>query len=71
MMPVMDGRTTFAALRELGLEPPVPVVFITARTQAHEIAQFRALGAVGVIAKPFDPMTLAREVRALLSASAG
>lgn len=65
MMPDMDGRTTFGALRALGLEPPVPVAFVTARTQAHEIAQFRALGAVGVIAKPFDPMTLAREVRAL------
>lgn len=65
MMPEMDGRTTLAALRALGLEPPVPVAFVTARTQAHEIQQFRELGAVGVIAKPFDPMTLARDVRAL------
>lgn len=71
MMPVMDGRTTFAALRALGMEPPVPVAFVTARTQAHEIEQFRALGAVGVIAKPFDPMTLAQEVRALHTAASG
>lgn len=69
MMPWMDGRTTFAALQELGLEPPVPVVFVTARTQTHEIAQFKALGAIGVIAKPFDPMTLARDVRAMHAAS--
>lgn len=69
MMPRMDGRTTFAALQELGLEPPVPIVFVTARTQAHEIAQFKALGAIGVIAKPFDPMTLARDVRAMHATS--
>lgn len=71
MMPVMDGRTTFSALRALGLEPQVPVAFVTARTQAHEIEQFRALGAIGVIAKPFDPMTLAQEVRALHAAVSG
>lgn len=64
MMPVMDGRTTFQALRALGLDPPVPVAFVTARTQAHEISLFKGLGAVGVIAKPFDPMTLARDVKA-------
>ncbi|MBA4789333.1 MAG: response regulator [Pseudomonadota bacterium] len=71
MMPQMDGRTTFAALQELGLDRPVPVVFVTARTQAHEIALFKGLGAIGVIAKPFDPMTLAREVRALHAAAMG
>ncbi|TCT03934.1 response regulator [Aquabacter spiritensis] len=65
MMPVMDGRTTFAELRALGLDPPIPVAFVTARTQAHEIALFKGLGAIGVIAKPFDPMTLARDVKAL------
>ncbi|MEW6257829.1 MAG: response regulator [Pseudomonadota bacterium] len=70
MMPQMDGRTTFSALQDLALVPPVPVIFVTARTQAHEIAQFKELGAIGVIAKPFDPMTLAREVRALHAAAA-
>ncbi len=65
MMPVMDGRTTFTELRALGLEPPIPVAFVTARTQAHEISLFKSLGAVGVIAKPFDPMSLARDVKAL------
>ncbi|WP_127092039.1 response regulator [Aquabacter cavernae] len=69
MMPQMDGRTTFAALQGLNLTPPVPVVFVTARTQAHEIALFKDLGAIGVIAKPFDPMTLARDIRALHTAA--
>jgi hypothetical protein len=33
--------------------------------QSAEIEQYIALGAIGVIAKPFDPMTLADEARAL------
>ena len=62
MMPGMDGPTTLAALREL---PPVahtPVLFMTAKVQQHEVAQYQALGALGVIPKPFDPMTLASMV---------
>jgi DNA-binding response OmpR family regulator len=44
-----------------------PVVFITARAQAHELARFISLGAIGVITKPFDPMTLSIELRAVLA----
>ena len=66
MMPGMDGPTTFARLREQPATTGIPVVFITARTQTHEVERFHALGARGVLAKPFDPMTLADQVRALL-----
>jgi CheY-like chemotaxis protein len=63
MMPGMDGPTTLTRLREQADTRETPVIFITARTQAKEVEGFRALGAVGVIAKPFDPMQLAAEVR--------
>jgi CheY-like chemotaxis protein len=63
MMPGMDGPTTLSRLREQADTRETPVIFITARTQAKEVEGFRALGAVGVIAKPFDPMQLAAEVR--------
>lgn len=66
MMPGMDGPTTFAHLREDPATSGIPVVFITARTQGPEIERFEALGARGVIAKPFDPMTLATLVRGYL-----
>ena len=66
MMPGMDGPTTFARLREQPETANIPVVFITARTQAHEVEGFHELGAHGVLAKPFDPMKLARQVRGLL-----
>jgi CheY-like chemotaxis protein len=63
MMPCMDGPTTLAHLRENPRTAAIPVVFITARAQSREIEQFKSLGAAGVIAKPFDPMTLAALVR--------
>lgn len=63
MMPVMDGPTTFSRLRANPRTAAIPVVFMTARAQSRELDLFRSLGAVGVIAKPFDPMTLAASVR--------
>jgi two-component system OmpR family response regulator len=63
MMPGMDGPETLAALRRLPGGGDVPVVFMTARVQAGEIAGYREMGAVDVIAKPFDPMTLSETVR--------
>lgn len=67
MMPHMDGPSTLARLRENPATADIPVVFITARTQTTEVEQFLALGACGVLAKPFDPMTLGDAVRAYLT----
>lgn len=66
MMPLMDGPTAFRNLREQPEGRHIPVVFITARTQPREVDELMKLGASGVIAKPFDPMTLANEVREYL-----
>ena len=63
MMPVMDGPATLMRLRENALTANIPVIFMTARAQARELDRFRSLGALGVIPKPFDPMTLAASVR--------
>jgi two-component system, OmpR family, response regulator len=65
MMPGMDGPGTLRALRERSLLDGVPVVFMTAKVQPREVAHYTALGALGVIAKPFDPMKLADQVREL------
>jgi CheY-like chemotaxis protein len=65
MMPGMDGPGTLAALRNDALTAEVPVVFLTAKVQPQEVDQLRGLGAVDVIAKPFDPMTLAEQVHAI------
>jgi CheY-like chemotaxis protein len=67
MMPGMDGPTVFAALAAREDTAAIPVVFITARTQVREVTGLQDLGARGVLAKPFDPMTLADQVRSLIA----
>jgi len=63
MMPGMDGPDTLKALRALPGMATVPVVFLTAKALPSEIARYKKLGALDVIAKPFDPMALADHVR--------
>jgi len=65
MMPGMDGPTTLEALRKRTTCREVPVIFMTAKVQAQELAFYRELGAEEVIAKPFDPMVLAERVRTI------
>jgi PleD family two-component response regulator len=62
MMPGMNGLMTLQALRELPSMANTPVMFITAKIQPQEVALYRDLGALDVIAKPFDPMTLAATI---------
>ena len=65
MMPGMDGVETFQKLRSNPELSDTPIVFMTANTQPHEITEYMALGAVGIITKPFDPMSLPDEIRAI------
>jgi diguanylate cyclase (GGDEF)-like protein len=65
MMPTMDGP---AILKRMRADPGlahIPVIFMTAKTSSKEETRFRDLSAIGVIAKPFDPMALGAQVRAL------
>lgn len=65
MMPIMDGPTTLQKLRALPAGTATPVVFMTARAQSFEKDRLLKLGAAAVIAKPFDPMSLAKQLRAI------
>ena len=65
MMPGIDGVQTLERLRALPQGRDLPVVFMTAKAQPPELAQYRALGALDVITKPFDPLTLAAQVQAI------
>lgn len=67
MMPGMDGPSTLTDLRSDDATRAIPVVFMTAKVQPQEKERFIGLGALGVIAKPFDPMTLSDTVREYLS----
>lgn len=63
MMPGMDGPATLARLRALPATANVPAIFMTAKVQPGEVEQYRRLGAIDVIPKPFDPMTLSETIR--------
>ncbi|WP_417821013.1 response regulator [Terasakiella sp.] len=65
MMPGMDGPTTFVEIRKMKGFQDIPIAFLTAKLMDSDIATFLDLGAIGVIAKPFDPMTLSDQVREL------
>lgn len=59
----MGGATTFQEIRMNERTASIPVIFMTPKVQSHEVDRYRMLGALGVLSKPFDPMTLADEVR--------
>ena len=65
MMPGMDGQSTLMRLRELPEFSATPVVFMTAKVQPSEVAAYKTMGAVEVIPKPFDPMSLSAQVEAI------
>ncbi|MBW8721835.1 MAG: response regulator [Polaromonas sp.] len=63
MMPGMDGPSTLKGLRELPATANTPVIFMTAKVQAAEVAVYKGLGAIEVIPKPFDPMELSAQIQ--------
>ena len=62
MMPDMDGPATFRRLQADDTIRHIPVILLTAKVQANDRRRFAELGVKGVIAKPFDPLGLPREV---------
>ena len=66
MMPELDGPSTLQRLRADPVLASIPIIFMTAKVQPHEVARYEAMGAAGVIAKPFNPMTLAEDIRRLV-----
>jgi len=63
MMPGLNGPQTLQALRQLPAMQGVPVVFMTAKAMPAELESLLLHGAAGMIIKPFDPMTLARDLQ--------
>lgn len=66
MMPGMDGIAALKKLRDSDLTKNIPIIFLTARVNDKEIEYYMNLGINGVIAKPFDPMTLPAKVKELI-----
>ena len=71
MMPGMDGPGTLMKIREIPSLSATPVIFMTAKVQAAEVLEYKALGALDVIPKPFDPLTLAATVSGIWTQANG
>jgi CheY-like chemotaxis protein len=71
MMPVLDGPATLAKLREDDRTKDIPVVFLTAKARPAERDRLAGLDVSGVLAKPFDPMTLAGQLQTVLGWDGG
>lgn len=69
MMPTLDGPNTLTSLRAFPNLKHTPVIFVTAKAYPNDIAKLMELGALEVIPKPFDPMTLPLRVREIWSRS--
>ncbi|MBK5255680.1 MAG: response regulator [Vicinamibacteria bacterium] len=65
MMPGLDGQGAFAAFRGMKETATTPVIFMTARVRPGEILEYRQLGSLGVIPKPFDPDTLGATIQGM------
>lgn len=63
MMPEMDGPTTYKSLQLNEKTKDIPVIFITAKAQTHEVQLFKETGVIGVITKPFDPVSLCSDIQ--------
>jgi len=66
MMPGMDGPATARALRAEPDTAEIPIILLTAKVQAADRRRFDDLGVAGILAKPFDPIALADQVREVL-----
>lgn len=66
MMPGMNGPTTLKAIQEKPDYASIPVIFITAKAQTQEITNYKEIGAIDIIIKPFDPMSLSNVIKGIL-----
>ena len=66
-LPDLDGRMVLASLRKNPLTATLPVLVVSASSDEWVAAECLALGAVGYMSKPFDPMALADKVTELLA----
>lgn len=69
VMPEMDGIQTLTNMRKNPATEDIPVIFVTTKGMFDEFDDMRKLGALAVITKPFDPMKLGDQIRAILDNS--
>ena len=62
MMPGMDGPSTFREIRKNPSTAQIPVLLLTAKVQGTDQRRFADLGVQAILFKPFDPLTLSKQI---------
>lgn len=71
MMPKLDGFAVCQQLKAEAATKDIPVIFLTASAQESQTQKGLAMGAIGYLHKPFDPLTLAEQILKLLKPPGG
>jgi DNA-binding response OmpR family regulator len=66
MMPKEDGLITIEKIQKKTTIQSIPIILLTAKTQAKDRAKFAQLPVAGVITKPFKAPALVSQVRSIL-----
>jgi len=66
MMPVMDGFTAVAQIKDNEETKDIPVIFLSAKGQESDQQKAKELGAADFIAKPFSPKELIAKIESLV-----
>lgn len=69
LMPGMDGFEVLARLKEIDTVKSIPIIFMTSLAQTRDLSKCMSWGAKGVIPKPFNPMLLPVQIKAILDSS--
>lgn len=71
MMPVVDGTETITRLKANPQTKEIPVIFLTVKNIDSEIDRLMGLGALAVMRKPFEPMTIGDQINEIVNAAKG
>jgi CheY-like chemotaxis protein len=66
-MPGMDGFSVFEQLQADATTQSIPVILLTAKALPDNLQPFSEMGFAGVIVKPFDPLTVCRQIAEILN----
>ncbi len=69
MMPGLSGIAVAQALRQDSATAHIPIIMLTAKSQAGDQAQGHALDLQAYLIKPFSPLELLEKVQAILGIS--
>jgi two-component system, OmpR family, response regulator len=67
VMPGKDGPTTLQEFGKGTATASIPVIFLTATRDEEQLQRLAGLGVRGVLRKPFNPATLAAQIRHILA----